>query len=316
MVDGASCAAKRRRRTRLLCAALVCLVARSLASAQAPASNPSKPCAAAGLVDSARVDQYVFRTYESEDGTCLEVLRAGKVVFRRAGDGVERYTLGQPGDAENDIPAIPNGADVTGRGRPDMVVSSWSGGAHCCFAHMVFELEPAFQLLATLNDADDDQAHFARLGADKHYYYFTADWTFGYWPSCFACSPSAPVILRFVDDGHGGGGFHLALDKMQKQPPTPAEWSKELHAAQLSASQGNITSIGVTLWSPVLNWLYDGHSDLAWKFVDEAGPKAQQKPLPALADFCRLLKQSAYWPDLAPWLRDAPPACLNPAPQK
>jgi hypothetical protein len=316
MVDGANRAAKRRRRTRLLFAALVCLAARDLALAQAPARSPSKPCGAADLVDSARVNQYVFRTYESEDGTCLEVQRAGKVLFRRAGDGVTRYTLGQPADGDNDFPAIPNGADLTGRGWPDMIVSSFTGGAHCCFAHMVFELEPAFQLLATLEDAHDDQAHFARLGADKLYYYFTADWTFAYWPSCFACSPSAPVILRFVDDGHGGGGFHLALDKMQKPPPTPAEWNNDLRAAQLSATQRNITSIGTTLWGPVLNWLYDGHSDIAWKFVEEAGPKAQQKPLPTIEDFCRLLKQSAYWPDLAPTLRDAPPACLNPAPQK
>jgi hypothetical protein len=316
MVDGANRAAKRRGRTPLVFAALVCLAAPMVARAQAPASSSSKPCTAADLVDSARVDQYDFRSYDSEDGMCLEVLRAGKVIFRRAGDGVMRYTLGQPADDEHDIPAVPNGADVTGRGRPDMIVSSFTGGAHCCTAHLVFELEPAFQLLATLDDAHDDLAHFARLGADKHYYYFTADWTFAYWPSCFACSPAALVILRFVDDGHGGGGFHLALDKMQKPPPTPAEWSKGLHAAQLSASQGNLNSIGATLWSPVLNWLYDGHSDLAWKFVNEAGPKAQQKPLPTLEDFCHLLKQSAYWTDLAPSLRDPPPACLNGAPQK
>jgi hypothetical protein len=296
--------------------ALLTLLA-SVVSFQAPArlraqsanGNPARFCASSALAESTKVDQYIFRTYQSADGACLEVLHAGKIIFRSTGEGVMQYTLGQA--AGDDFPAVPNATDLTGRGHPDMIVSSFTGGAHCCFAHLVFELEPDFKLLATLEDAHDDQAHFARLGADKRYYYFTADWTFAYWPSCFACSPSAEVILRFVDDGHGGGGFHLALDKMQTPAPTPAEWSKELRAAQTSARDGDITSIGTTLWGPVLNWLYDGHSDLAWKLIEEAGPKAQQKPLPTLADFCSLLRQSAYWPDLSPSLRDTPPACAT-----
>lgn len=313
MADAAKRSAQWPRCGRLGLCALLCLAAHPRLYAQVLGSASNQPCAAADLADSVRVDRYVFRSYESGDGACLEVLRAGKVIFRRAGDGVMRYTLGQPADHDN--PAVPNGADVTGRGRSDMIVSSWTGGAHCCFTHLVFELEPAFQLLATLEDAHDDLAHFARLGSDKRYYYFTADWTFAYWPSCFACSPSAAVILRFVDDGHGGG-FHLALDRMQKPAPTPAEWSRDLRTARKSASLGDIDSIGTTLWGPVLNWLYDGHSDLAWKFVEEAGPGAQQKPLPTLQDFCRLLQRSAYWPDLGPSLRNAPPACVNAAPGK
>lgn len=293
-----------------------CFAIPALAAAQAPADNSARLCAPSALADSVRIDKYIFRAYQSEDGACLVVLHAGKVVFRRAGDEVTRYTLGQLADPLNDIPTVPNGADVTGRGRPDMIVSTYSGGAHCCFGHLVFELEPDFRLLATLDDAHDDLAHFARLGSSKQYFYFTADWTFAYWPSCFACSPSAAILLRFTEDGQGGG-FHLALDKMQTPAPTPAEWDKELRAARQSASQGDINSIGRTLWQPVLYWIYQGHADLAWKFVEEAGPQAQQDPLPTLADFCRLLEKSAYWPDLAPSLRDAPPACAHAgAPQK
>jgi hypothetical protein len=299
-------------------AALVSLAAparmQAATAPQARAGNPSGTCTKAALADSARVDQYLFKAYQSDEGACLVVTRAGKVVFRAADNG-QQYTLGQPGDAVNDIPAIANGTDVTGRGHPDMIVSTFSGGAHCCTSHLVFELEPEFRLLATLNDAHDDLAHFARLGRDRQYFYFTADWTFAYWPDCFACSPSAAVILRFTGDDHGGG-FHLALDKMQTPAPTAAEWDKELRAARRSAGESNIDSIGTTLWGPVLNLIYDGHSELAWKFVDAAGPQAQKAPLPTLADFCRLLEKSAYWPDLAPTLRDAPAACSVAAPQK
>jgi hypothetical protein len=299
----------RRRGHELFLAVLFLVAAPALTTAQAAASPPEF-CTAAQLADSARVGQYVFRTYDSGDGACLQVSQNGKILFRRAHDGTQQYTLGQPADGGNDIPAVANGADVTGRGLPDMIVSSFTGGAHCCTAHLVFELEPAFKLLATLDDAHDDLAHFARIGADRRYYYLTADWTFAYWPSCFACSPSAAVILRFVEDANGGG-FHLALDKMQAPAPTPAAWDKEIRAARSAASAGRLDDIGAALWGPVLNLIYQGHSDLAWKLVDEAGPKAQQKPMPALADFCRLLKTGTYWPDLAPTLRNTPPACAG-----
>jgi hypothetical protein len=281
--------------------------------AQTAAENPATACASKNRSDSAKVDQFTFVTYSSDAGTCLQVISAGKVVFRRTVDGRQSFTLGQPASTDGNYFAVPNRADVTGRGHPDMIVSLFTGGAHCCMSHYVFELEPAFKLLATLEDADDDLAHFERDAKDRRYYYQTADWTFAYWPTCFACSPSEVVLLRWTDDVNGGA-FHLALDKMQKPAPTSVEWNKSLAAARKVVSQGDDSSIGRTLWQTVLDLIYTGHSDLAWKFVDDAGPKAQQKPFPSLNDFCSLLKQSMYWPDLGPSLQNPPPFCTGPGP--
>ncbi|MEI9968606.1 MAG: hypothetical protein WDM87_08295 [Terracidiphilus sp.] len=279
--------------------------------AQGPAENPAQACAFKNQVSAATVGQYQFATFKSSDGACLQVTSGSKVVYTQSVDSFQTYTLGQPDDAQDNIAAIANGTDVTGRGQPDMIVSLFTGGAHCCTIHFVFELGPQFKLLATLNDSDDDLAHFERL-ADGHYYYMTADWTFGYWPTCFACSPSAVVTLRWTDDAKGGG-FHLAMDKMQIPAPTTAEWNKELSAAQKVVAAGDADSIGTTMWQTVLNLIYGGQSDLAWKFVDALGPKAQQKPLPALGDFCSELKTSPYWLDLQRTLKDVPPGCANAA---
>jgi hypothetical protein len=278
--------------------------------AQGGAENPAEACASKNQVGTATVGQYRFASYKSNDGACLQVTSGGKVVYTQSVDSFETYTLGQPGDAQGNTPAIANGTDVTGRGQPDMVVSLFTGGAHCCTSHYVFELGPEFKLLATLNDADDDLAHFERDRKDGRYNYITADWTFAYWPTCFACSPSELVTLRWVDDTKGGG-FHLAMDKMQKPAPTPAQWNKKLSAAKKDVSASDATSIGRTMWQTVLDLIYTGHSDLAWKFVDALGPKAQQNPLPSLEDFCGLLKQSPYWADLQPTLKDVPAACAN-----
>jgi hypothetical protein len=293
--------------------ALLCALPTHSLLAQTAAESPAAACASKNRDDSATIGKFTFATYSSDAGTCLQAITAGKVVFRRTEDGSETFTLGQPASSDGNYFAVPNGADVTGRGHPDMIVSLFTGGAHCCTTHFVFELEPAFKLLATLNDADDDLAHFERDPKDHRYNYITADWTFAYWPTCFACSPSEVVVLRWADDANGGA-FHLALDKMQKPAPSAAEWNKNLAATRKVVSQGGPNSIGTTLWQTVLDLIYSGHSDLAWKFVDAAGPKAQQKPLPALADFCGLLKQSPYWPDLRPSLQNPPSACTGPAP--
>jgi hypothetical protein len=265
-------------------------------------------CAASNLDSTATVGQLKISAFSTEFTDCLQVASGTKVLFRgtiKAGGG--SLILGQT-DSDFGIPVIRNGTDVTGRGHPDLIVSLFTGDAHCCTSHYLYELAPVVRLAAKFSDAHDDMAHFERDPKDGHYYYHTADWIFAYWPTCFACSPSEAVILRFVDDAHGGS-YHVAFDKMAKPAPTQAVWNKELSAAQAAVNKGDADSIGTTMWQTVLNLLYAGHSDLAWKFVDAAGPKAQQKPFPSLAEFCNLLKRSAYWPDLGPTLKDPPAAC-------
>lgn len=279
------------------------------AHAQTPAQREAAACSPQNLVDSVTVHGFVFRSYEHrDDGTaCLEVVRGSAVLFRRT--DAEHYTLGQPGEPEVTGSQIVNGADITGRGHPDMVASEWTGGAHCCRADYVFELEPAFRLLAELDSADDDTAHFADPDGNHRYYFFTSDWTFAYWPGSFAGSPSAPVVLRFVDDAKGGS-YHLALDKMRKPPPDAKEWSTEVQDARKTiASDAMQVDSGTTVWNPMLNLIYQGHSDLAWKFLDQAWPTAVAGKQKWLGDFCSLLKSSPYWPDLGPSISTMPPAC-------
>ena len=126
--------------------AAVWIAAAAGAFAQGPAENPAEACAAKNQMDVATVGQYQFSAYKSSDGACLQVTNAGKVVYSQSVDSFETYTLGQPDDAQDNIAAIANGTDVTGRGQPDMIVSLFTGGAHCCSIHFVFELEPTVQV--------------------------------------------------------------------------------------------------------------------------------------------------------------------------
>ncbi len=276
--------------------------------AQQQTSGDATPvCAAKNLDSTVPVGQLKISGFSAEAADCLQVTSGTEVLYRGTIEGGGTLKLGQPGT--DDYPQIANGTDVTGRGYPDLIVSVFTGGAHCCTSHYLYELAPTVRLLARLNDADDDMAHFGRDPKDRKYYYYTADWTFRYWPTCFACSPSEDVILRFVDDGNGGA-YHVAFDKMRKPAPKQSAWNKELSTAQKAVNDGAVDDMGQAMWGVVLDLLYTGHSDLAWKFVDALGPKAQQKPFVSLEDFCSLLKRSPYWADLGPTLQGPPPPCV------
>ena len=127
---------------------------------QEPIDSPTEICSLPHLRGAAKVGGYIFRTYrggDDDDDNCLQVIRDGKVIFRRILNSPSMspgYALGQHENRKWKIPSIPNGTDITGRGRPNMIVSLYTGGVHCCLMHYVFELEPSFRLLATLDARD------------------------------------------------------------------------------------------------------------------------------------------------------------------
>jgi hypothetical protein len=302
-------------RMALLSMTWICSSALLAAQDEATAENPAKACSREHKNDEAKVGKFVFRTYLSDDGACLEVIRSGKLVYLHSNDSHLPYSLGQHEDTVSKIPAIANGTDLTGRGHPEMIISQYSGGVHCCTERDIYELEPEFKLLVTIDDMDNEDGHFEDLDHDGHYYYLTIDPRFEYWNACYACFAPTPVILQFVNDSKGGA-FHLALKKMHEPEPTPAEWKETTKTAREAFGADNPASggIGSWFWGNMLSLIYTGHSDLAWKLFDETWPPERPGKDKFLVDFCSQLKTSPYWPDLEPTVQSAPPACANAKP--
>jgi hypothetical protein len=133
---------------------LSCLPFSISASAQIPPDNPKTACL--HQVQVASIGELSFKAYKNDKtgDACLQVFRNGKVIFRRTLGNGGSYVLGQEKDENG--PYIPDGTDVTGRGHPNMLVSFYTGGAHCCLLYYVFELEPELKLIATLDARDGD----------------------------------------------------------------------------------------------------------------------------------------------------------------
>jgi hypothetical protein len=289
--------------------------------AQGPIDPYSDVCYWLNLKEASIVGGWDFHAYKDGDTgkACLEIRRGsrdGPVVYRKTVASFGEFRLGQKANPAYDIPRIEDGTDLTGRARPDMIVTTWSGGPHCCFYHMIFELKPELKVVARIDDGDGDLAHFEDLDGNGRYYYKGNDWTFAYWDASLEDSAAPAVVLRFVDDDQGGR-YHIVMDKMHTPEPTPEQWKKAVQdAGEAFVGGSNFgDGTGSKLWSNMVNMIYTGHSKLAWKLLDETWLTPDQSLAQApnkekfLSGFCSQLKTSQYWADMEKTLEDVPPAC-------
>jgi hypothetical protein len=186
----------------------------------------------------------------SPSGMCeciTTISAAGRVVL----------TIGEEGSISAVAVDDRSGRDLTGDGPPDIVVSEWSGGAHCCYSTAIYSLErgaPLRELLhvntgsctVMLDDIDGDGRVEAMTCEDG----WETD-------NCsFAEAPFAPVVFALDPSSHIFA------------PATPryaAHYRQEIAdstaAAQTAMRDVNGHDAGTdkcTVLAPVLGLLYTG----------------------------------------------------------
>jgi hypothetical protein len=256
------------------------------------------------LTDEARFEKYLIRTYRWPDSQgCLQILRSGTVLYSL------ESTDFKIGRNFADGKQIPVGADITGAGIPNAIVSEWSGGAHCCFTLHVFELGDAFKEIAQIEAGDSDTANFVDLNHDGSYAFEGYDFAFSYWRASFASSPAPRIVLKYRK-----GQYRLAFDLMKTPNPSLEDFKATVQSVQSDddwssqVARGCEQSCGVpvALWKNMLDLMYGGHSDMAWSLLDESWPKGQQGKAVFAMQFCNQLKSSLYWPDLEELIGSCP----------
>jgi hypothetical protein len=265
--------------------------------ARAPEDADPEACPGGRIKKSeARFENYLVRIYRHpamDPEGCYEILKKGKRI------DWELALAPQIGGSP-ELPLVNKekllvqvGTDVTGLGRPNLVVGDWSGGAHCCFDFYVFEIGDKFRHVATIEAEDSGGAYFADVDRDGRYEFVANDWTFAYWHASFGESPAPGIILRFR-----GNAFHLATDLM-RNPPQPAGKLKAL-ARRVREDRGweNPQDPPSALWGVMLGLIYTGNADQAWKFFAMAWQPERKSKREFLAEFRAQLKSSPYFRDL------------------
>ncbi len=225
-----------------------------------------------------------FLTYSSY----FEILKDGHRVYMSRLDmgGVSLYHYNK---------AISLGKDITGNGTPNLVVSEYTGGAHCCYVDYVFEMGQEVRQIAKIWGGSRS-VDFTDLDGDSKLEIVLRDWSFAYFLTYFAAYRPPDVILRYQD-----GAYRIAADLMRK--PAPSQEDLERDAVQVlddASWEGEAWLehgwVPESLWSTMLELLYTGHSDLAWQFFEMAWPPDISGKDAWLSKFRAKLEDSPYWP--------------------
>lgn len=181
---------------------------------------------------------YEVITYSEDEsgvieGDLLEIKKGGKRVFvwedHKIGIG---RVWGSTKEREALI--VPLGTNVTGDGKPNLVVHSYSGGNHCCWTLLIFEIGETFRPVAKF-DGQDSCPAFEDLDHDGSLAVVMRDMSYAYVFECYAGSPAPTIVFRYKN-----GQYHLAPDLMRREPPTASQLeqkAKDLKAIFLLAEE-------------------------------------------------------------------------------
>jgi hypothetical protein len=150
------------------------------------------------------------------------------------------------------------GRDISGDGQPDVVVSSWSGGAHCCYTTAVVSVGPEVRPVLDLSTGNC-QGEFVDLDGDGTLEFVTCDDAWAYDYCSFADSPLPRVVYAY--DAAAG----------RYKPDTPrfaSRYRDELATSLEEAQEWMRTSNGrdpgvdkCRLLQPALGLMFSGRLD-------------------------------------------------------
>jgi len=152
------------------------------------------------------------------------------------------------------------GTDITGEGHPDAVIERFTGGAHCCFSTVVYDLGPTLtKVLET--PFSNCGGSFKDLNGDGVAEFVTCDDLFAYVYCCYAGSPVVQVVLQY-DPTRGYVPVSPHFAHMYADPiARHAEMAENAQPDEMCEWDGT-TKCGVL--PLVLDYLYSGQDDKAW----------------------------------------------------
>ena len=218
---------------------------------------------------------YVVKTIRdsAEDGDfVLQIFQAGTLVYTNSSHLFNDPEKKDPA-ADDSSPQSPRPlTNITGNGIANLVISEYSGGAHCCSTYHIFELGDEFREVDTIETRDGGMV-FTNLTDSAIPEIQLADWGYAYVFTCFAASYAPDIILQYAD-----GKYQVATDLMFTEPPTDDEFTamvQEIKTTYATPADGetnvvppNVWGSNAILWDKMLDLTYQGHVDLALQLFD------------------------------------------------
>jgi len=197
-------------------------------------------------------------------------------------------------DADSALPSV---VSVTAPGAPDIVVQSFSGGAHCCFTIEILTLGDRFQASPPL-DTRDAGAALVKLPGKEVYGFKSTDETYNYRFSSFVDSPHPEIVLAYDAEN----GFTLDIEAMRKPKMKPDEIKAAAAKVRQDAEAWKLPMdfLPGAYLEPILAMIYGGDMQGARQFATEAWLPGRAGLNSFLSDlFDCALPDSPWWPAVA-----------------
>jgi hypothetical protein len=165
------------------------------------------------------------------------------------------------------------GKDISGDGRPDVVIEASTGGARCCLQYAIVSLNPP-RVLAQIHNAYP--IDFKETGG--RIILSTRDGAFDFFQGFYEPSPRADVFLRF----HGNKLEDVSSEFRDEYDRQIAKARQRLTKAELD----QFRTAGPTPQKPdvhaavltiVVEYLYSGREQQAWQAFNEMWPATTQQ---------------------------------------
>ncbi len=187
-----------------------------------------------------------------------------------------------------------SGTDIDGSGWPNVIIETYSGGAHCCLATYVYDLADTLVAVELPpSPGGNSGGEFADLNGDGVFEYLTADDSFAYTYCAFAGSPAVRVVL--------------AYDARERRYVPASFRYPELYALDIERdierARAVCSGAGDLGWDGtpkcevlplVLDYLYSGVADSAWAALETYYIETDQVAF--RAEIERVIRASPYYP--------------------
>lgn len=177
-------------------------------------------------------------------------------------------------------------ADITGEGNPDVIIQRYTGGAHCCFQTLIYDVGSSLTPVLT-TPISNCSGQLVDISGDGMPEFLTCDDSFAYTFCAFAGSPMPKVLLQHQP----GRGFVPASSSY------PEQYADAIVRDRLTAENASQNSspeeVRCAVLHLVLDYLYSGQQEEGWAALE------QYYPLDDLDDFRQeiesILMDSSYF---------------------